>query len=412
MKFLFDLDGTVTAKETLPIISEHFGCSDKISELTTKTVQGNVPFIESFIRRVNILGQYSVKETNELLTEVPLYPGVADFIRKHSEDCIIVTGNLTCWCEGLFKKIGCQCYGSEAQVEGDRVVKLKTILRKEQIVDQYKALGETVVFIGDGNNDLEAMRHANISIAAGLTHNPAQSLMSICDYVIYNEDALCRQMHQLCGEYGNGKSVVISCAGIGSRLGLGLTKALVQINGNSLISWQLKLFKDVEDVRVVIGFQGAEIIEEVRKYRDDVIFCYNHRYFETKTGASYYLGARHANRETLEWDGDLLVHPEDVKKLLNTEGEFLCYGDISSEDVVCVHTNEQGDVIDFSRENGDFEWTGPACMDKKHLTYNSQNVYNMFEPLCPMRGIKVRAYDIDTYNDYLRVQEITKDWTI
>ncbi len=412
MKFLFDLDGTVTAKETLPIISEHFGCSDKISELTTKTVQGNVPFIESFIRRVNILGQYSVKETNELLTEVPLYSGVADFIRKHSEDCIIVTGNLTCWCEGLFKKIGCQCYGSEAQVEGDRVVKLKTILRKEQIVDQYKALGETVVFIGDGNNDLEAMRHANISIAAGLTHNPAQSLMSICDYVIYNEDALCRQMRQLCGEYGNGKSVVISCAGIGSRLGLGLTKALVQINGSSLISWQLKLFKDVEDVRVVIGFQGSEIVEEVRKYRDDVIFCYNHRYFETKTGASYYLGARHANRETLEWDGDLMVHPEDVKKLLNTEGEFLCYGDISSEDVVCVHTNEQGDVIDFSRENGDFEWTGPACMDKKHLTYNSQNVYNMFEPLCPMRGIKVRAYDIDTYNDYLRVQEITKDWTI
>lgn len=102
MKFLFDLDGTVTAKETLPIISEHFGCSDKISELTTKTVQSNVPFIENFIRRVNILGQYSVKETNELLTEVPLYSSVADFIRKHREDCVIVTGNLTCWCEGLF----------------------------------------------------------------------------------------------------------------------------------------------------------------------------------------------------------------------------------------------------------------------------------------------------------------------
>ena len=33
------------------------------------------------------------------------------------------------------------------------------------------------------------------------------------------------------------KSVVISSAGIGSRLGLGLTKALLQINGRSLISW-------------------------------------------------------------------------------------------------------------------------------------------------------------------------------
>jgi len=60
------------------------------------------------------------------------------------------------------------------------------------------------------------------------------------------------------------KSVVISCAGIGSRLGLGLTKALVQINGRSLISWQLELFKDVEDIRIVIGFQANDIIEEVR----------------------------------------------------------------------------------------------------------------------------------------------------
>lgn len=412
MKFLIDLDGTVTRQETLPLISEHFGCTAQIAELTSRTVAGNIPFIESFIRRVNILGQYSVSETNDLLREVSLYPSLVRFIQDHKEDCVIVTGNLTCWCKDLFYKIGCQCYGSEAETEGDKVTKIKTILRKEQIVDQYKALGETVVFIGDGNNDLEAMRHANISIAAGLTHAPAQSLLSICDYIIFNENALVRQLRQLSGEFGKGKSVVISCAGIGSRLGLGLTKALVQINGSSLISWQLKLFKDVEDLRLVIGFQGSEIINEVRKLRDDVIFCFNHRYFETKTGASYFLGARHANPESLEWDGDLLVHPDDVKKILNTPGEFLCYGDITSEDTVCVNVDENGNVLNFSITGGDYEWTGPASMDKSHLTYCSQNVYNMFEPLCPMRGIKVRAYDIDTYNDYVRVSEITKDWTI
>lgn len=410
MKFLFDLDGTVTSAETLPIIANHFDCVEQIAELTARTIQGNVPFIESFIRRVNILGGFSVGETAELLSKVPLYPQIAQFIKEHSEDCVIVTGNLTCWCKGLFKNIGCQYYGSEAECENDHVVKLKTILRKEQIVDQYRALGETVVFIGDGNNDLEAMRHANISIATGLTHNPAQSLMSICDYVIFDEKALVRQMRQLAGEYDDEKSVVISCAGIGSRLGLGLTKALVEINGRSLISWQLKLFNDVKDVRIVIGFQGGEIIQEVRKYRNDVIFCYNHRYFETKTGASYYLGARHANHLSLEWDGDLLVHPDDVRCVLSVPGEFICYADKTSDDAVFVQTDENGNVIRFSRESGDFEWTGPACMDKRHLTYCSQNVYNMFEPLCPMRGIKVRAYDIDTYNDYIRVSELTKDW--
>lgn len=412
MKFLFDLDGTVTSAETLPIIANHFECKEEIEELTKRTVQGNIPFIESFIRRVNILGKYSVSETSDILAQVPLYLEVKKFIDDHRADCVIVTGNLTCWCEGLFKKIGCQCYGSEAETEDDKVVKLKTILRKEQIVEQYKALGETVVFIGDGNNDLEAMRHANISISVGLTHKPAQSLMAITDYVIFNEHALCRQMRQLAGEVTDSKSVVISCAGIGSRLGLGLTKALVQINGGSLISWQLKLFKDVEDLRIVIGFQAGEIIEEVLKYRQNVVFCYNHRYFETKTGASFFLGARHANNEILEWDGDLLVHPDDVKMLLKTKGEYICYGDKTSEETVYVRTNDKGEVLSFSRESGDYEWTGPACMAKRNLTYNSNNVFNMFEPLCPMRGIKVRAYDIDTYNDYIRVSEITKDWKI
>ena len=413
MKFLFDLDGTVTSQETLPVIANHFHCQEEIADLTKRTVAGNVPFIESFIRRVNILGKYSVDETSKLLGRVPVYPKIKEFIDEHKGDCIIVTGNLTCWCEDLFKKIGCQCYGSEAEIDGDRVVKLKTILRKEDIVDRYRALGETVVFIGDGNNDLEAMRHANISIATGLTHNPAQSLMAICDYVVFNEKALCRQLKQLCGEHSKEKSVVISCAGIGSRLGLGLTKALVQINGNSLISWQLKLFRKVEDLRIVIGFQGGEIIEEVRKYRDDVIFCYNHRYFETKAGASFYLGARHANNYIVEWDGDLLVHPDDVQMLLGNEiGEFICYADKSSDEAVWVQTDEEGAVQAFSRERGDFEWTGPACIKKTNLTYSSQNVYNMFAPILPLRGIKVRAYDIDTYNDFQRVQMITKDWKL
>ena len=63
MKFLFDLDGTVTSQETLPVIANHFKCQEEIAELTKKTIAGNVPFVESFIRRVNILGKYSVKET-------------------------------------------------------------------------------------------------------------------------------------------------------------------------------------------------------------------------------------------------------------------------------------------------------------------------------------------------------------
>jgi len=206
------------------------------------------------------------------------------------------------------------------------------------------------------------------------------------------------------------KSVVLSCAGIGSRLGLGQTKALINIREKPLISWQLELLQEVEDVRIVIGYQARDVVREVLKVRNDVIIVYNHDYFNTKTGASFYLGARDANEYVIEWDGDLLVHPDDVKLILRTEGEFICYSDTSSDEAVYVKTNNNGDVTSFSRENGDYEWTGPACIKKSKLHYIPGNVFEQIEPHLPIKGLKVRAYDIDTYEDYKRVAELIKNW--
>ncbi len=206
------------------------------------------------------------------------------------------------------------------------------------------------------------------------------------------------------------KSVVIACAGIGSRLGLGTTKALIDINGKSLIHWQLDLFQDVEDIRIVVGFEANRVIEEVRKYRPDAIFVYNHDYFNTKTGTSYYLGAKDGNEYAMEYDGDLLVHPDDVKMLLAKEGEWIAYADKRSEDAVYLSLNEQGEVTGFSRDNGDYEWTGPCCLHRDKIQYTSGNVFNVLEPYIPLPGVKIRACDIDTYGDYQKAIEFIKGW--
>ncbi len=66
-------------------------------------------------------------------------------------------------------------------------------------------------------------------------------------------------------------SVVLTCAGVGSRLGLGQTKSLVDLEGRPLIQWQLELFRDVQDLRIVIGFQATAVINEVRKTRPDAV---------------------------------------------------------------------------------------------------------------------------------------------
>ncbi|MFA6185096.1 MAG: NTP transferase domain-containing protein [Candidatus Shapirobacteria bacterium] len=206
------------------------------------------------------------------------------------------------------------------------------------------------------------------------------------------------------------KSVIISCAGIGSRLGLGQTKALIDIAGKSLIRWQLELLDSIKDIRIVVGYQSNDVIKEVLKIRKDAIFIYNHNYFETKTGASFYLGSKDANEYVIEWDGDLLVHPEDVKKCLQMDQEYIGYSDKVSDESVYVKTNNEGDVLSFSRENGDYEWTGPACIRKNKVKYTSGNVFNQLEEYLPMKGLKIRAQDIDTYDDYKKAIEFIKSW--
>ena len=196
-KFIFDLDGTITKAETLPVIAEHFNIHDKIEELTKETVAGNIPFMESFIRRVHMLSNLPVSEVSNLLASVELYPQLHTFIQEHQEDCIIATGNLWCWVDKLCNKVGCKTYSSTATVENNNVVKISKIIKKDEIVTKYKNEGHQVIFIGDGNNDMEAMRQADISIASGLLHYPAKSILTITDYAVFSEEALCRLLNQL-----------------------------------------------------------------------------------------------------------------------------------------------------------------------------------------------------------------------
>lgn len=197
VKFIFDLDGTVTAEETLPLIASHFDIQEEIDVITRETIQGNIPFVESFIRRVNILGALPVSRISLLLEQVKLYPELYQFIKENCEHCIIATGNLRCWVDRLLDRVGCESFCSEAVVEDDKVVQLTSILKKEDIVEKYQKNGYRIVYIGDGNNDMEAMRTADIAIAAGMTHAPSKSLLPISDYLIFNENALCRQLNQL-----------------------------------------------------------------------------------------------------------------------------------------------------------------------------------------------------------------------
>lgn len=207
------------------------------------------------------------------------------------------------------------------------------------------------------------------------------------------------------------RTVIISCAGMGNRLGVGMTKALIEVDRKPLIIRHLEMLHEEKDIRIVVGFQSEKVIETVRKYREDVIFVFNHEYRHTGTGASVSMAAKFANEYIISLDGDLLVHPEDMKTILQYENEFICGTEPGTDDPWMVKAKKYGNnevVESFSHESGDYEWTGIVQVKSDRINFGNGHVYQLLEPLLPMPLIKVRTKEIDTINDYEKAVEWVK----
>lgn len=208
------------------------------------------------------------------------------------------------------------------------------------------------------------------------------------------------------------RTVVISCAGMGNRLGLGTTKALVEVDGKPLIVRHLELLENEKDIRIVVGYQAEKVIEVVRKYRNDAVFVFNHDFRTTGTGDSVLLAARYAGEYVLSLDGDLLVHPKDMEAVLDQDSEFVSGGEIATDDPWMLQTedsmgNEQ--VTAFSKTEGRYEWNGITQLKSERLKRGSGHVFQLIEPYLPLPFLKVRTREIDTENDYERAVEWVKN---
>lgn len=131
----------------------------------------------------------------------------------------------------------------------------------------------------------------------------------------------------------------------------------------------------------------------------------NRRYRETGTGASVALAARYANQYVLSLDGDLLVHPEDMEKILACDHEFISGGVPGTDDPWMLQTYEENGreyVSSFSKNIGTYEWNGVTQMKSQKMQNGTGHVFQMLEPYLPVPFLELRTREIDTVNDYER----------
>lgn len=195
--FVFDLDGTVTRQELLPIIATQLGVSSEMRLLTELTLNGSIPFEDSFRLRCAILKSVPISEVRSLVADVELDPDIVQFIAENQNRCFIATGNLDCWIEPIITRLGCKAFTSEAVVEGDELKAVHKVLRKNTAIQTLKDSFERVIAIGESVNDLPMFEVADVGIAFGGVHSPSDSIIRASSYVTYSGESLCRLLNTL-----------------------------------------------------------------------------------------------------------------------------------------------------------------------------------------------------------------------
>ncbi|HNX05042.1 MAG TPA: NTP transferase domain-containing protein [Opitutales bacterium] len=201
---------------------------------------------------------------------------------------------------------------------------------------------------------------------------------------------------------------VIAVAGLGSRLGFGKPKCLVEVAGRRILEWQLELLKEVPDVRLVVGYMEHDVIDIAFKVRRDLTLVRNPAYRTTTTQQSYWLGARYLEEPCLYLDGDIIFGRKSFHAFLASAASHAPLIGITPAKTqqAVFAAAEMGphapflSVTGFSRtQPTEWEWANIACLPPGLLQENGKDVFSRLALHAPLRAQPVECCEVDTESD-------------
>ena len=195
--YCFDLDGTITSQELLPLMAAELDLYEEISALTQATINGLIPFEQSFKLRCKLLSDVPTKKVQEVADKVKLNESIVQFVRENKDNSYVITGNIYEWIQPIVNKLGCKIFCSEGKFKDGKLSGLEKIIDKGEVIKGLRENGKSIISIGDGMGDVLMFQESDLSIAYGGVHEPIETLMKVSNYLVYDEDSLCRLLNTL-----------------------------------------------------------------------------------------------------------------------------------------------------------------------------------------------------------------------
>ncbi len=218
----------------------------------------------------------------------------------------------------------------------------------------------------------------------------------------------------------NVAGAVIAAAGMGTRIGLGMPKCMIEIDGQTILTRLIKLLRPhVPLIHVVVGYREEMVIEYCARYHRDVVLVRNQDYRTTNTAFSFSKGAAHINGKVIYLDGDLLISPKSLEQFLHAaiySDVLVGLTDAKSENAVFADCQESSGAISvsgFSRDWGSrFEWANVVIGPSNLMCDASGYVFERLAELLPLKGYLLDLAEIDTADDLVAAHRFSERFLI
>lgn len=212
----------------------------------------------------------------------------------------------------------------------------------------------------------------------------------------------------------NIEGAVIACAGLGSRLGMGMPKCMIEIENKTLLSRLIETLEPlVPRIHVVVGYREELIIEHCAQHHREVVIVRNPEYRSTNTAHSIHLGSVGMTGKVLYLDGDLIIDPSSLQHFLDAATKVpLLLGVTRAKSTQAVFViTPNGSTLPrtvnaFQRETATpWEWANVFAGNPALLKQGKRYVYECIEPYLPAAACMLELHEVDTPEDLAQAKE-------
>jgi len=175
---VFDVDGTLIDAEMIDELAKAAGVGRKVSEITSKAMNGEIEFKQALKERVRLLKGLDASVLESIAENLGVTPGAEELItslKVLGYKIALISGGFIQFVERIKEKLGIDyVYANELVMEdgkltGELVEPIIDAERKaelmQEIAEKENLLMEQVVAVGDGANDRFMLQSSGLGIA-------------------------------------------------------------------------------------------------------------------------------------------------------------------------------------------------------------------------------------------------------